>query len=250
MKPLLRWHIGGNVMGEGFKTLRKTILNFRKIYEDYFDYLVCYNQITPASHKYLVQLGVDLHEQKISNFISNIPPSGTMWKLCPPRMRIDAHELIIDNDVVPVKWSKDISLFLKNNDMSLMAESNNFKNVHGRFATHDQFEKPVNSGIVGYPPCFNPDAVIKEAIEQISLNDNKSSPFYPGRWLHCDDQGLLGKILSIHTNLNIIPLERCAIVHRQDCLPNLNGVDFVHFIGVNRNDKHLAWQQYQKAFFL
>src|SRR5688572_12825908 len=102
MKPLARWTVG-KVTNTGMEILRESVRVFGRIYPE-FDRVVCYNNVErPAGFDGLYeQMATDLPYPLLGPDADpgegGSPASG--WKLCPPRLRPEAHELWLDNDIV------------------------------------------------------------------------------------------------------------------------------------------------------
>ena len=147
MRPLVRWIIGP-VKKQGFNCLRKSINSFSKIYTN-VDLMVCHNQLEKKQVDLIKSMGVFVYEQI---YTKGIEPKGVAWKLYPPRLRLDAHEIIIDNDIIIGKQIPQINQFLSENS-TLVYEAG--KPMYGKFAKYVPKTPYINSGIYGMPPGFN-----------------------------------------------------------------------------------------------
>ena len=180
MKPIIRWTIGP-VSEDGFKCLNFSVFQFRKLYKDYFRYVICHNGLSDGQKKLLPD--VELVDQ--SMFISSLPvfPCGPAWKLYPPRLSIESHEIIIDNDVVIYKKPEAIAEFLKEKDMFVVTEA--FKRSYSGIYQKDIPENfNINSGLVCLPPNF-------DYRKELLKNEFK-------KWEnHFDEQTLVAKVLSV-----------------------------------------------------
>ena len=95
-RPFVRWTIG-RVHPCGWEVLLHSLDIFPRLYPE-FDMIVCHNNLEIDELKTLSTANVVLHEQKQDQL--PYPVGTTGWKLLPPRLRLDAHELWLDNDVV------------------------------------------------------------------------------------------------------------------------------------------------------
>lgn len=213
MKPLVRWVIG-DVSVEGFDCLRHSISCWRKIYGTTFDLMVCHNNCRWNINSLNVPT---LDQTKISG---TGKPCSTAWKLYPARLRLDAHEIILDNDLVIFGSIEQLDDYLNSQDMFIVSHA-----VHRRYGRFDSLVKSdmkINTGFIGYPPGFDLSKHIP------NIDD----------WEHFDEQGLIGSILSNKT-VSIIPLDEISVCYNRYSL----GRSGVHFVGLNGGSSRF-WNQY------
>src|ERR1035438_4703034 len=97
---------------------------------DNFDWMVCHNNIDKEDLRFVKHLSprIVLYEQKweecaIPDFCSTIKNKdgtsndcskvgGSLWKVCPARMRPEGYEIISDNDLIIFSRFKEIDEFL------------------------------------------------------------------------------------------------------------------------------------------
>jgi hypothetical protein len=152
-----------------FYCIKSLIKNYG--YND-FDYCICHNNISErklfelknkfstidSPLKYYKQknceLPIDVRFPKGTDAtISHCISAGSLWKLCPARLRPNAHEIIIDNDIIFLKQIPEINQFLKSN-LPLTLED---PSIHmGAYELINDFDDgfTLNSGIIGLPPNF------------------------------------------------------------------------------------------------
>lgn len=224
MKPLIRWTIGP-VSTSGFEVLEASVSKIKDLYGNLFDYVICYNQINPTRLKLL---GVELFEQKENSL--PIKPYSVAWKLYPPRLRLDSHEIIIDNDIILFKKLEEIDLFLESNK-ALIYEGLNRKFTLGRYKL--PIGVVINSGIYGLPPGFDFEKKVRAKLL--------------GDWEKCrdrestfDEQGLVASILYYEDHI-LISQKKVPIF--QEC-PNKKAAYGFHFSGVNWKENYKYWQSY------
>lgn len=229
MKPLARW-IVGPVKPNGFKCLEIAIKNFNKLYPE-FDLMICHNQLNINQMKELETFDIPLFEQKHENGLS---PKGVAWKLYPPRIRKETHELVMDNDLIITRKIPQIDKFLKSN-CTLVYEAG--KPMYGQFHKFVPKNPFVNSGIYGMPPGFNFLNKINFYIKNITEWDNSCKQ---GRYTW-DEQGLVAASLLNHPNHLLIKLNQisnCEI----DLIDNCCGM---HFVGLNRYVMQKPWLEWR-----
>jgi hypothetical protein len=234
-KPLARWTIGptSNI---GMEILKESVTIFEQIYPE-FDTVVCYNNIeAPNLSSKLFkqeesQIDYPLSEAETSfeNLENRAGMIGSGWKLCPPRLEINSHELWIDNDIIISGRIKEIDKWL-DGDYCLVSE--------GRHRLYGIFEKDIKpdlkicAGLFGLPPSFDFAAKIytncKKELKGIPLG-------------HYDEQGLVASIIT-NSQHEIVPFSSLSIVERKEKLPV--GVPAFHFVGANRTESHSGWSQY------
>lgn len=225
VRPLCRWTVGPT-HSRGLDILRQSVKNFRMLYPE-FDLKICYNQIDKID----MDMDIELYHQ--SGIELDISPiygdawNGPCWKLYPPRMRIESHELVIDNDLVIYKRIPEIDLFLQSNNRALILEAR-YRN-YGQFG-HLVGDLKLNSGLYGMPPYYD----LEHQIQQMDID----------KWaIRGDDQGLLAANLQnvdpiIITTQRIMPLD-----DKHDLL--ISGIGGAHFIHANTAIKHKAWELYE-----
>jgi hypothetical protein len=235
IKPLSRWTFGycGSV---GQEILRHSIKRFSIIYPE-FDKVVCYNNLKPGQLEFLESLEVPLHEQTEADLgyplvPANFPPgwkhsmAGWGWKLCPPRLRPESHELWIDNDMVIRHRLPSIDLWLQ---LSTTLICEGLKRAYGDFDHLIAEGTPYCAGMFGLPPLYDFKSQIK-----IHCNNLNGKPLG-----YYNEQGVV--VLSMLPDTIVVPLTELLIV-KQLIRPYPSGL---HFIGANRTNWHIWWERYK-----
>ena len=123
-KPLFRWTIG-NTLPQGVEILSESIDRTTNAFGiDNWDWAICYNGLSKEEVQSLMQVidkrPIRLVAQNWATcpIVDNVQSprrkdgsyefdgklcGGTLWKVCPARMRMDAHEIVMDNDIVVLK---------------------------------------------------------------------------------------------------------------------------------------------------
>jgi hypothetical protein len=255
-KPLFRFTVG-SCLQQGLDILAESInRTTNALGIDNWDWVVCYNGLTAKNLEFL-QSSVG---QKPIQFIGQnwatcpVPDNcqtprrrdgsfewngtrcgGTMWKVCPPRMRINTHEIIMDNDVVLFNKFPQIDEFLYSDKVLLLEEPIRF---YGRYDCLFPSDPPfLNSGFMGFPPRFDFGTLIYKAWQDHGSYENLSQ---------ADEQGLLTYVLSQHPNIRISPDQMIEILHRNYAVKVTGKEQGVHFTQANRIDNHYAWREYKK----
>jgi len=207
----------GPVSEQGMDVLRWSVQNFKALYPE-CDVCVCFNQIGSGS---LSKLNVPLVKQE--DYIHSLPyppldDYQVAWKIYPPRLRPDEHEVIVDNDILVFKRIKELDDFLKSDSVLLYQGLN-----EGRCGQYQDLVPSgirINSGIFGMPPGFDPE------FESIIRPWNN----------YYDEQGLVAAALLRHPRYQILPLTKVPIVQVgwsiKDFLRN-EQICGIHFAGVN-----------------
>lgn len=227
-KPIIRW-TAGKMSEEGCDCLIHSVKKWDEIYGDKFEKFICYKDKIP---KRISSLHVNFLNQ--SNYTKNIPyyPHDTFWKFCPPRIDINTHEIIIDNDVVIYNKIPHIDDFIKSNHILSSAGHRKF---YGQFDEILKNVPNINTGLIGFPPNFN----FENALKKISY-------LYPFLSMkeHCDDQGVFMCVSK--KNIKIIPMCDLYVCNpTMKFAPYKKGKYGTHFAGINQN-KTDYWNKYIK----
>jgi hypothetical protein len=228
-KKIVRWTIG-NVSDEGVECLRLSVSNFIKFYDYQYDYYICHNQIDPARLKWTNAFKINLlnQDEYVNSLI--IPPLNNhpCWKLYPPRIKLDSHELFVDNDVLIYKNIDIEKLF----DLSFFI-SEGLERSYGFFdpMIDPSFPK-INTGFFSIPPSFD-----------FKLHLNYLISHYDLKWKnHFDEQGLVAKIFS-SKEFKLIPIQDINVSFDNP----FKGKFGMHFIGLNSgNTSH--WKRFKIKF--
>lgn len=159
MRPLFRWTIGGNVSDAGWECLSESLRITPKVYPE-FDCVVCYNNLNDEQLQRLKSLRVDLYEQKPENI--GVPyefnkdttksVSNHAWKLCPLRLRHEAHEIWIDNDIILWERIPEIDQFLSQN-IPIVSQTWS-RELYGAFDSDVPEGFSICAGFFGLPPHY------------------------------------------------------------------------------------------------
>lgn len=250
MKPVARWTIG-DVSETGFKILYESVKKFHNIYPE-FKKIICYNNINLNKIKHLESYAEFFQQKEIDSLIKLLPSNpnddhqadGCGWKLCPPRLSCDSHELFIDNDLVILKRIEEIDRWLKCNDKTIISEGHPRSRMFGIFDKHIPDNIRACAGLFGLPPNFD---FAKEIIKLKKLTCKPN--FLIGGW---DEQGLTTAIVT-KSDFVLIPLSKVYISEDwvDKPLGNVDYIDYhgIHFVGANRKPWHRGWKFYKKICF-
>lgn len=225
-RPLFRFTIGPVSRG-GFQCLEQAIAQVQTLYDP--EIAVCYN----CSFERVSHLNVRLVDQ--NQHIEGPIPKGVAWKLYPPRLDINRHEIVIDNDIILNERIPEIDAFLEGTHTLMLEEETR---TYGRFARHVPAHLFINSGLYGLPPGFDFEKYVRTHAgpewEENARGVHAASKTF-------DEQGLVALILSSQ-DYRVIPktsLTNCERrwVHGKGC----------HFIGLNRNEVHRPFIEYRMS---
>ena len=227
MKPLVRWTVGGTNNKLAFDCLRKSINNFVRLYGKKFDYVICYNNCKKAN----LPQNIELFDQSLYSNSLPYPPIGNSWKLYPPRLRVQSHEIFIDNDVIIYNPIEQLDDFLRRQDTFVASEA--LKKNDNIYMNMLAAEAPaINTGFLGLPPHFDFGSEIQKKI---------ISP-----WSHIfDEQGLTNLILTENLKASIISLDQIWVASSEYRV----GTCGTHFVGLN-SIKCSFYKQFIKNIFL
>ena len=235
MTPLARWTIGG-CSNLGFETLFASIKRFRLLYPE-FDLIVCCNWLRDEQRERLERLSEPKYYQTVFDLEYPLEaPDGPLgvkgsmpgwgWKLCPPRLRPDAHELWIDNDIIIRERLPTVDAWLAS-DKAIISQ--------GRYRAYGAFDDVIGdctlcAGFFGLPPGFDFKTPLLAACHTLGR------PFG-----HYDEQGAVVSIVE-KLGYYMVPDAELTMVKSlpEPLSPGL------HFIGVNRTGLHEAWELYKQ----
>ena len=217
--PVVRWTIGP-VSDSGFQSLGLSITSFLHFYP-HVEPIVCFN-CQPDKISWLPDHILRYDQSRHQD--DEIKPIGVAWKLYPPRLAPERHELFIDNDVVFLEPIPEIDQFF-NGDITLLLQG--LSRNYGRYEKHVPPGYCINSGIFGCPPGFNLNKYVKffGGIAWEENVANRSKTF--------DEQGIVALALLQYKKFAIIP--DTSVTNCEMKLINGKGL---HFVGVNRNKFH------------
>lgn len=252
-KPLFRWTCGP-VSEQGLDILIESVRkSTQALGVDNFDWLICYNGFQEEElnrlKKSLTGFPIFYFSQNWTecpiednqgypfgadgNFESNGNRcGGTLWKVCPARMRMETHEIVMDNDIVLLKKFPQIDEFLRENKVLILEEPIYF---YGRYA-HLLHDKPLNSGFMGFPPKYDFASEIRKVWKA-----NGSLK----RISQADEQGLLMATLSAQPSLRISKEQMVEILAKDNSTKITGEEQGIHFTQANRTSIHHAWQKYK-----
>jgi hypothetical protein len=228
MKPIARWTIGESTK-DGYECLEMSINSLLNFYD--FDIIICHNINIKKLPTFVKKF--NLLDQ--SRYVNLKPkPKGVAWKLYPPRIDLNNHELSIDNDIVFNEKINEINEFLKCNKTLMLEDT---CRAYGRFDKHINSKMQINSGIYGMPPKFDFESYVKF----YSGNEWQKNAFYQhDKSETFDEQGLVALALSNNSNYIIIPNTTVT-----NCENNLIKGKGNHFIGLNRRRFHAPFRLYK-----
>lgn len=263
MKPLIRWTIGG-CLPQGLAVLRESILRTMAAFgRDSFDWMVCYNNMERSDLEFVQHISprISLYEQSwkecaIPDYQATIKDAdgtvshkceirgGSLWKLCPARLREESHEIILDNDIVFQTMPRQIRSFLERDDTTLLLEE--YLSFLGRYTPFFDEGAAYNSGLIGLPPDFDFGGELLKAWKTLGSFRNLS---------YADEQGLVTFVLKQSKCFTVSP-ETVVELHHEGRRKFINGIEVngpyhftgtetaVHFVEMNRM-AHAPWSAYR-----
>lgn len=149
---------------------------------------------------------------------------GWGWKLAPPRLRSDAHELWIDNDIVFHERIPTIDDWLTKR---IPVISSAHRAEYGSYSLDIPH---CCAGLFGLPPGLD----FQSRIEFYARN-LETLGYY-------DEQGVVCSVVT-ETDYLLIPMDEVLMVKNMS-LPYAAGM---HFIGLNRTEAHPHWSFYKRT---
>jgi len=177
-RALVRWTIGGTkaraLSAQALDLLDVSIGFGKLVMERAFssvDFLVCHNNLTLSiltdlkriAKKHEVEF-MDVSTQLPRNLI-NHDVKNSWWKYAPPRIDLDAFEMMMDNDVVLWRLPRTLRKAWENNAMVALTDAAG--RYYGDYsALLDRIDPglKLNAGLVGLPPGLEVDLSKMEAM--------------------------------------------------------------------------------------
>lgn len=157
-KPLVRWSVGDSTP-QGFDAFVETTIRTPMALGSRFDYLICSNAVNMKGDIEYVGKRQSIEVKQITWDAFPLPActcqpnptdrQGSFWKMCPPRLRIDAHEILLDADVIIRACPPQFEEFLASNKPMISMED---LRCYGKYYTHFYGDRGYNAGIIGLPP--------------------------------------------------------------------------------------------------
>lgn len=229
---LVRWTIGP-VKKAGFACLAESVRKMQSLYPN-ANFVICHNGLSTDQKNDLLAINIELihQEELITNIhFGDFPPTpiGVAWKLYPPRLNLEGHEIFIDNDLIINEHIDEIDRFITGDTTLLLQEKTRH---YGKFERHVPPGYSINSGLFGLPPHFNFEHYIKFYTSKWEENCGHSSKTW-------DEQGLVAAILLGHKHI-IIPDTTIT-----NCEKQYTPGKGLHFIGLNRRGFHTPFADYR-----
>lgn len=260
VKPLFRFTVG-SCLQQGLDILAESMLRTTRCLGDFWDYAVCYNGLKKSDLEFLKKAAGKLKIEFIPQNWIDCPVEdhcqsprrtdgsfewngskcgGTMWKVCPPRLRMETHEIVMDNDIILLRKPPQIDQFLCCKDKALLLEEPiRFYGRYDHLFTQD--EPYLNSGLMGFPPDYDFGEAISENWNKFGKLTNISQ---------ADEQGLLTYTLKQLPSFRLKPHEIVEVLH-QDKTTRITGSEFgIHFTQSNRLPNHYQWTKYREMSIL
>lgn len=260
MKPIFRWTIG-NCAPAGYACLFRSLKTMLKLYGEEFDYYICHNNCNQQIIRELVgQRPITLIKQIWDDcplpldYDANQACWGgsSLWKLCPPRLNIETHEIVCDNDIVFVSRCKEIEDFLKSDKVLLNMDPIKYQ---GHYRDLFQAGERYNAGFFGMPPGYDFASQLVSSWEATGRHQQMNQ---------ADEQGLTSYTLKqqpailleprriplVFTGgnpINVIYDPEKAKNHFEQKPFQYAGQQAVgyHFVTVNKNGSHEHWQKFE-----
>ena len=253
MKPLFRYTIGA-CLQQGLDILVESIRKTTQaLGVDNFDWVVCYNALGVQELGYIRKnignIPVEFFAQTWK--YSPLPEAsqspkrsdgtfewngkicgGTLWKVCPPRLRIESHEIVMDNDIVILNFLPQIKEFLSSDKSLILEEPIRF---YGHYDQYHEKTPYLNSGFMGFPPGLDFGESIKKVWEECGNHQPHSQ---------ADEQGLLTLALNKIPSIRIRK-EEIVEVLAKDYNYKITGRELgLHFTQANKVPNHRVWKSY------
>ncbi len=241
-KPLLRWTIGGEVVREGLECLELATAKAKKLYPECDRYIV-YNNITPKVLEFIKKIeNVELVNALEMDCILDKGPDRTEWLIWPPRLRLNAHEISMDNDIILMRRSPVIEMFLEWDNFFFATESFNERHYGNYSDVVPEGGMNVNSGMYGMPPGFD---FLKWIVNFYIKHGRRD-------YHHANPQGVVAAMIKnqknhrIISNKNILLSPVLRYVGKDwDLILDREKTHGLHFTGINRGFTIDTWMSFK-----
>jgi hypothetical protein len=223
---IIRWTIGGCCQPRGFECLKIAVQNFQLLYPE-AQRFICHNGLSPPQLEFISALPAKLVNQEIEEYAGE-HPQGVAWKLRPPRLSPNCHEMFIDNDLIITERLPEIDQWLNaNNTLGLEAEARHYGSFSNKVPKHYR----INSGLFGLPPGF-------DMAHYLTLW-GKWENNCPNQSVTWNEQGLVANTITHKYKPIIISKETIA-----NCEVELLKAPGMHFVSLNRVKFHRPFAEY------
>ena len=198
-----------------------------------FDFVICHNNLPEFRLQQLTRTGVPMLEQTEDMSCVRHRDVDTCqdfaWKIIPPRLRFESHELWVDNDLVIRDRIPAIDDWLQRYTGIV---SRGFASLYGRFTDCIHPEIDCCAGFFGLPPFFDFQARIVELCGEEPLEG-------------FDEQGLVVKVVSSIPGYIIVPYVNLRTWGHWQTEFKSDFPEGIHFCGANRTAFLTSWQYYK-----
>ena len=231
---IARWTIGP-VSQAGYECLALSIASFQ-LHHPNTKIVICHNCPKINCQNVVSRFPEAIFIDQRSYAQSDIPPMGVAWKLYPPRISPDDHELCIDNDIIFTEPLDEIEDFYQGNHTLLLE---GLTRNYGRFEPHVPQPYCINSGVYGMPPNFNFDKYLNFYVTK-SWETNAFGPHAASKTF--DEQGIVALALLSYGKFVIISGSVLT-----NCERHLMLGKGLHFVGLNRNQFHEPYRLFKST---
>jgi len=156
-----------------------------------------------------------------------IPPikDHPCWKLYPPRINKETHEIFIDNDLIIYKRIPLVDFFLQQKDLFIISEA--YQRSYGFYTDVVKKGFVVNTGFFGVPPNYDFANDLNNSLKYWEpSSDNVEEDLVKNGYF--DEQGLVAFIFQ-NKKTKIINLDQIGIYKNKT-----KGICGTHYIGINK----------------
>ncbi len=245
MKLGVRWTVG-DVSARGWEALRLSVHCAFQLFGPEARYTICVNTVPLARAQQWAgplpglvawqAITADAMPPWLARHLDGEMAEGVGWKLVPPQLYPDCHELALDNDCLLWAMPAALKEFLARLDATLLAED-----VARCLGLFDATAVPgmVNSGIRGLPPAFDYPRALTRTLAQYQADEGKPALLRS----ELDEQGLQAAALHRDACLRVSTREVSICSPFWPRQPELGSCG-AHFVGLNV--RHLPWNYFDR----
>lgn len=217
-----RWNVGP-ASDAGLHCLKLSVRLVRRLWPG-CRYVVRHNSLSDRQRGRLPDVELVDGADHLDAF--PFPPRGPAWKLYPPRVAPDDHEIIIDNDLILYRRPALVEEFLSRSDMILGTQEPT-RAYNGPLSELIPAGFHLNSGLLCLPPGFDLGGLLRAA---------QTDPWGEG---HLDEQTAVAYVLSRQPGFRFLPFSEVTTADGRYLL----GASGVHFVGLNKGP-HPFWRRF------
>ncbi len=245
--PGVRWTVG-DVSARGWEALRLSVHCAVRLFGGDAEYAVCVNSVPleraqgltgglPDSVRWVEVTAADVPDF-LRPHLDGPMAEGVAWKLLPPRLFPEKHELSLDNDCILWSQPEAMRAWLASTDQTLLAAD--MERCLGVFQNAAEIPAPINSGIRGLPPHFDLASALNSTLAR-KAEETGAAVLLTSE---LDEQGLQAAALHRAAPALLVTTREVSICSPFWPRDPEMGTCGAHFVGLN--SRHIPWNYFDR----